>query len=69
MQEEDFYIRLENEMNELGQKINKLTSFITNVSSRETIGEIQFGYLRQQHQIMMNYLNILQLRYTTLKNE
>ena len=62
MAEKTFIERLEEEQNELSEKLSKLDDFIENNPAYEFVGDVQWVLLDAQRNAMMSYLHILQHR-------
>ena len=61
-----FLERLEQEQNELSEKLSKLDDFIENNPAYEFVGDVQWVLLDAQRNAMMSYLHILQHRIEDL---
>lgn len=61
----DFKTRLETEQSELGEKIEKLSTFIDN-DKFKSVAENQQGLLKRQLQVMKDYKAILDERISLL---
>lgn len=59
--------RLYLECNELSDKYNKLVSFLEKEGAKEFVGDVQFGLMEEQRDLMKGYIDILKERIELLK--
>lgn len=59
--------RLYLECNELSDKYNKLVFFLEKEGANEFVGDIQFGLMEEQRDLMKGYIDILKERIELLK--
>lgn len=59
--------RLYLEYNELSDKYNKLVSFLEKEGAKEFVGDVQFGLMEEQRDLMKGYIDILKERIELLK--
>ena len=59
--------RLYLECNELSDKYNKLVFFLEKEGAKEFVGDVQFGLMEEQRDLMKGYIDILKERIELLK--
>lgn len=59
--------RLYLEFNELSDKYNKLVFFLEKEGAKELVGDVQFGLMEEQKDLMKGYIDILKERIELLK--
>lgn len=59
--------RLYLEFNELSDKYNKLVFFLEKEGARGLVGDVQFGLMEEQRDLMKGYIDILKERIELLK--
>lgn len=59
--------RLYLECNELCDKYNKLVFFLEKEGTKEFVGDVQFGLMEEQRDLMKGYIDILKERIELLK--
>lgn len=59
--------RLYLECNELSDKHNKLVFFLEKEGAKEFVGDVQFGLMEEQRDLMKGYIDILKERIELLK--
>lgn len=59
--------RLYLECNELSDKHNKLVFFLEKEGAKEFVGDVQFGLMEEQRDLMKSYIDILKERIELLK--
>lgn len=59
--------RLYLEYNELSDKYNKLVFFLEKEGAKEFVGDVQFGLMEEQRDLMKGYIDILKERIELLK--
>ena len=67
MKNEELIAKLKKEQDDLGKKLVKLDSFISNPDNSQTISDLQFNLLVVQYNTMSAYAKVLGMRISDLE--
>ncbi len=67
MKNEELIAKLKKEQDDLGKKLFKLDSFISNPDKSQTISDLQFNLLVVQYNTMSAYSKVLGMRINDLE--
>lgn len=67
MKNEELIAKLKKEQDDLGKKLVKLDSFISNPDNSQTISDLQFNLLTVQYNAMSAYAKVLGMRISDLE--